>query len=154
VVAGLVAVAAMGGVPAAGVPDGWRVLAYLLCAGAVLFSVRAPLGVAAARGLAWASAAVAAGAVLVSLVPVTVVAAGPVTRLGAVWSGAPRGGARGAVGATDLPWDAMASAPVVLLLVAVALGAAFRWWDGLLRWAGTVLVPGPAWRGAAGAAGV
>ncbi|MFK0102923.1 SCO7613 C-terminal domain-containing membrane protein [Streptomyces sp. NPDC091040] len=153
VVAGLVAVAAVGGVPAAGVPDGWRVLAYLLCAGAVLFSVRAPLGVAA-RGLAWASAAVAAGAVLVSLVPVTVVAAGPVTRLGAVWSGAPRGGARGAVGATDLPWDAMASAPVVLLLVAVALGAAFRWWDGLLRWAGPVLVPAPAWRGAAGAAGV
>lgn len=153
-VAGLVAVAAVGGVPAAGVPDGWRVLAYLLCAGAVLFSVRAPLGVAAARGLAWASAAVVAGAVLVSLVPVTVVAAGPVTRLGAVWSGAPRGGARGAVGATDLPWDAMASAPVVLLLVAVALGAAFRRWDGLLRWAGPLLVPGPAWRGAAGAAGV
>ncbi|WP_260697012.1 SCO7613 C-terminal domain-containing membrane protein [Streptomyces sp. 130] len=153
-VAGLAAVAAVGGVPAAGVPDGWRVLVYLLCSGASVFAVRAPLGVAAARGVAWASAVVAAGAALVSLAPVTVVAAGPVTRLGAVWSGAPRGGARGAVGATDLPWDGMAAAPVVLLLVAVALGAAYRWWDGLLRWAGPVPAPGPAWRGAAGSAGV
>lgn len=154
VAAGLAAVAAVGGVPAAAVPGDWPVVAYLLGAGALLFSVRAPLGVAVVRGLAWASAVVAAGAVLVSLVPVTVVAAGPVTRLGAVWSGAPRGGARGAVGARDLPWDGMASAPVVLLLVAVVLGAVCRWWEGLLRWAGQMPAPGPAWRGAAGSAAV
>ncbi|MFF7338336.1 SCO7613 C-terminal domain-containing membrane protein [Streptomyces sp. NPDC008163] len=153
-VAGLAAVAAVGGVPAPAVPSGWPVLVYLLCAGALMTAVRAPLGVAAARGVGWASAVVAAGAVLVSLTPVTVVAAGPVTRLGAVWSGAPRGGARGAAGATDLPWDAMVSAPVVLLLVAVALGAAYRWWEGLVRWAGPVPAPGPAWRGAAGSAAV
>ncbi|MGC4950692.1 SCO7613 C-terminal domain-containing membrane protein [Streptomyces sp. DT224] len=152
--AGLAAVAAVGGVPGAAAPEGWRVLGYLLCAGALVIAVRAPLGVAPARGVAWASAFVAAGAVLVSLAPVTVVAVGPVTRLGAVWSGAPRGGARGAVGATDLPWGGMAAAPVVLLLVAVALGVAYRWWDGLLRWAGPVLVPGSAWRGAAGSAAV
>ncbi|MEU2023478.1 hypothetical protein ABZ565_15100 [Streptomyces sp. NPDC016469] len=154
VVAGLAAVAAVGGAPAAGAPEGWRGLVYLLCAGALGIAVRAPLGVAAARGAAWASAVVAAGAVLVSLAPVTVVAAGPVTRLGAVWSGVPRGGARGAVGAADLPWDGMAAAPAVLLLVAVALGAAYRWWDGLLGWAGPVPAPGPAWRGAAGSAAV
>ncbi|MFC8534276.1 SCO7613 C-terminal domain-containing membrane protein [Streptomyces sp. NPDC057249] len=154
VAAGLSAVAAVGGVPTAAVPDGWPVLVYLLCAGALVTALRAPVGVAAARGLGWASAAVAAGAVLVSLAPVTVVTAGPVTRLGAVWSGAPRGGARGAVGASDLPWDGMVTAPVVLVLVAVALGAAYRWWDGLLGWAGRMPAPGPAWRGAAGAAAV
>ncbi|WP_405757953.1 hypothetical protein OG234_05575 [Streptomyces sp. NBC_01420] len=154
VVAGLAAVAAVGGVPAAGLPDGWPVPAYLLCAGALLFAVRAPLGAGAVRGLRWASGLVAAGAVLVSLPPVTVVAAGPVTRLGAPWSGVPRDGARGAVGATDLPWAEMAYAPVVLLLAAVACGAAFRWWEGLPRWAGPVAVPGPTWRDAAGSAAV
>ncbi|WP_405896872.1 hypothetical protein OG242_04285 [Streptomyces sp. NBC_00727] len=154
VVAGSAAVAAVGGVPAAGLPDGWPVPAYLLSAGVLLFAVRAPLGAGAVRGLRWASGLVAAGAVLVSLPPVTVVAAGPVTRLGAPWSGVPRGGARGAVGATDLPWAEMAYAPVVLLLVAGACGAAFRWWEGLLRWAGPVAVSGPAWRGAAGSTAV
>ncbi|WP_239078107.1 hypothetical protein, partial [Streptomyces sp. SID9124] len=72
------------------------------------------------RGLGWASGAVTLGAVLTSLPPVMVVAAGPVSRLGGLWSGVPRDGARGAVGATDLPWAEMAYAPVVLLLVAVA----------------------------------
>ncbi|MEW2127258.1 hypothetical protein AB0891_26420 [Streptomyces sp. NPDC007259] len=151
-VAGLAAVAAVGGVAAAGVPDGWTVLVYLLCGGALLTGVRAPLGVAA-RGLVWASGVVTAGAVLVSLPMVTVVAAGPVSRLGGLWSGVPRDGARGAVGATDLPWAEMAYAPVVLLLVAAALGAAYRWWEGLVGWAGAA-APGPARRGAAGSAGV
>jgi len=157
VVAGLAVVAAVGGVPAAGAPDGRPVLVYLLCGGVLLLGLRAPLGAGAVRGLAWASGAVTAGAVLVSLPPVAVVAAGPVSRLdgpGGLWSGVPRDGARGAVGATDLPWAEMAYAPVVLLLVAVACGTAFRWWDGLLRWAGPVAVPGPAWRGAAGSAAV
>ncbi|MFB8090013.1 SCO7613 C-terminal domain-containing membrane protein [Streptomyces sp. NPDC055992] len=151
-VAGLAAVAAVGGVAAAGVPDGWTVLVYLLCGGALLTGVRAPLGVAA-RGLVWASGVVTAGAVLVSLPMVTVVAAGPVSRLGGLWSGVPRDGARGAVGTTDLPWAEMAYAPVVLLLVAAALGAAHRWWEGLVGWAGAA-APGPAWRGAAGSAAV
>ncbi|WP_191134173.1 SCO7613 C-terminal domain-containing membrane protein [Streptomyces sp. col6] len=151
-VAGLAAVAAVGGVAAAGVPDGWTVLVYLLCGGALLTGVRAPLGVAA-RGLVWASGVVTAGAVLVSLPMVTVVAAGPVSRLGGLWSGVPRDGARGAVGATDLPWAEMTYAPVVLLLVAAALGAAYRWWEGLVGWAGAA-APGPAWRGAAGSAAV
>ncbi|MET7344869.1 SCO7613 C-terminal domain-containing membrane protein [Streptomyces sp. NPDC087866] len=151
-VAGLAAVAAVGGVAAAGVPGGWTVLVYLLCGGALLTGVRAPLGVAA-RGLVWASGVVTAGAVLVSLPMVTVVAAGPVSRLGGLWSGVPRDGARGAVGATDLPWAEMAYAPVVLLLVAAVLGAAYRWWEGLVGWAGAA-APGPARRGAAGSAGV
>ncbi|PZT75291.1 MULTISPECIES: SCO7613 C-terminal domain-containing membrane protein [unclassified Streptomyces] len=153
-VAGLAAVAAVGGVPAAGPADGWPVLAYLLCGGVLLVGVRAPLGVSVGRGLGWASGAVVAGSVLVSLPPVTVVAVGPVSRLGGVWSGVPRDGARGAVGAVELPWSEMAYAPVVLLLVAVALGAAYRWWEGLLGWAGPAVAVGPAWRGAAGSAAV
>lgn len=152
-VAGLAAVAAVGGVAAAGVPDGWPVLVYLLCGGALLAGVRAPLGQAAARGLVRASGAVAAGAVLISLPAVMVVAAGPVTRLGGVWSGLPDS-ARGAVGAEELPWREMAAAPVVLLLVAVALGAAYRWWEGVVRWAGPAAGARPAWRDAAGAAAV
>lgn len=152
-VAGLAAVAAVGGVAAAGVPDGWPVLVYLLCGGALLAGVRAPLGRAAARGLVRASGVVTAGAVLVSLPPVTVVAAGPVTRLGGVWSGVPDS-AREAVGAGELPWREMVAAPVVLLLVAVALGAAYRWWEDLVRWAGPAVGARPAWRGAAGSAAV
>ncbi|MFF5335940.1 SCO7613 C-terminal domain-containing membrane protein [Streptomyces sp. NPDC013181] len=155
VVAGLASVAAVGGVLAAGLPDGWPVLGYLLCGGALL-GVRAPLGAPVVRGLGWASGAVVAGAVLASLPPVTVVAAGPVSRLGGVWAGVPRDGARGAVGAVDLPWAEMGYAPVVLLLVAVALGAAYRWWEGLLGRAGAAWrgAAGPAWRGAAGSVAV
>lgn len=153
-VAGLAAVAAVGGVVAAGVPDAWAVQVYLVCGGLVLLGVRAPLGRPAGRGLVWAAGSVAAAAVLFAAAPVAVVLVGPVAQLGRLWSGAPEDGIRAAVGAAELPWQDMAAAPVVLLSVAVALGAAFRSWEGVVRWAGPVLSPGPGWRTAVGASAV
>lgn len=150
-VAGLAAVAAVAGVVVAGVSGGWVAPVYLLCGGALLAGVRAPLGRPAGQGLVWASGVVTAGSVLFSLPPVAVSLTGPVSQLGRVWAGTPQGGARGALGATGLPWAEMASAPVVLLLVAAALAAAYRSWEGVLRWAGPVLSPGPTARGAVGA---
>ncbi|MCX4773873.1 MULTISPECIES: SCO7613 C-terminal domain-containing membrane protein [unclassified Streptomyces] len=150
-VAGLAAVAAVSGVLVAGVPAGWVVPVYLLCGGTLLAGVRAPLGRPAGQGLVWASGAVTAGSVLFSLPPVAVSLAGPVSQLGRVWTGAPQGGARGALGAAGLPWSEMAAAPVVLLVVAAVLAAAYRSWEGVLRWAGPVLSPGPSARGAVGA---
>lgn len=153
-VAGLAAVAALGGVAAAGVHSGWAVQVYLVCGGLVLLGVRAPLGRPAGQGLVWAAGSVSALSVLYSAAPVAVVLVGPVTQLGRLWSGAPEGGVRGALGATDLPWQDMASAPVVLLTVAVALGAAYRSWEGVMRWAGPALSPRPGWRTAVGASAV
>ncbi|WP_206432514.1 hypothetical protein [Streptomyces sp. ADI92-24] len=150
-VAGLAAVAAVSGVLVAGVPAGWVVPVYLLCGGTLLAGVRAPLGRPAGQGLVWASGAVTAGSVLFSLPPVAVSLAGPVSQLGRVWTGASQGGARGALGAAGLPWSEMAAAPVVLLVVAAVLAAAYRSWEGVLRWAGPVLSPGPSARGAVGA---
>ncbi|WNI25825.1 SCO7613 C-terminal domain-containing membrane protein [Streptomyces sp. ITFR-16] len=153
-VAGLAAVAAVGGVPAAGVPAGWVVPVYLLCGGALLLGVRAPLGGPVRQGLMWASGLVTVASVLFSLAPVAVVSMGAVTQLGQVWSGVPRDGARGAVGATGLPWAEMVAAPVVLLLVAVVLGAAYRSWEGVLRWAEPVTGAGSGGRGTVGASAV
>ncbi|NED81663.1 hypothetical protein G3I76_16400, partial [Streptomyces sp. SID11233] len=132
-------------------PGGWVVPVYLLCGGALLAGVRAPLGRPAGRGLVWASGAVTAASVLFSLPPVAVSLVGPVSQLGRVWAGAPQGGARGALGATGLPWTELGAAPVVLLVVAGALAAAYRWWEAVLRWAGPALSPGPSARGAVGA---
>ncbi|WP_328867700.1 SCO7613 C-terminal domain-containing membrane protein [Streptomyces sp. NBC_00304] len=150
-VAGLAAVAAVGAVVAAGVPGGWVVPVYLLCGGALLAGVRAPLGRPAGQGLVWASGAVTTGSVLFSLPPVAVSLVGPVSQLGRVWAGAPQGGARGAVGAAGLPWTELGAAPVILLVMAGVLAAAYRWWEAVLRWAGPVLSPGPSVRGAVGA---
>ncbi|MEV7400789.1 hypothetical protein AB0N93_10375 [Streptomyces sp. NPDC091267] len=150
-VAGLAVVAAASAVVVAGVPDGWVVPVYLLCGGALLAGVRAPLGRPAGRGVVWASGVVTAGSVLFSLPPVAVSLVGPVSQLGRVWAGTPRDGARGALGATGLPWSQMGSAPAVLLVVAGALTVAYRSWEGVLRRAGSVLTPGPAARGAVGA---
>ncbi|MFJ6461783.1 SCO7613 C-terminal domain-containing membrane protein [Streptomyces sp. NPDC091387] len=150
VAGGLAVVAGVAGVVVAGVPGGWVVPVYLLCGAALLAGVRAPLGRPAGQGLVWASGVVAAGSVLFSLPPVVVSLTGPVVQLGRVWSGAPHGGARGATGAAGLPWTEMASAPVVLLVVAAVLGLAYRSWEGVLRWAGPALSPGPSARGAVG----
>lgn len=135
----------------AGDSGGWVVPVYLLCGGALPAAVRAPLGRPAGQGLVWASGAVTAGSVLFSLPPVAVSLAGPVGQLDRVWAGAPRDGVRGALGATGLPWSEMAAAPVVLLVVAAVLAAAYRWWEGVLRWAEPVLSPVPAARGVVGA---
>lgn len=131
VVAGLAAVAAVGGVPAAAVPDGWQVLLYLLCGLALAAVVRVRLPRNAAHGVLAASGAVVAGALVGALPPVAVVLLGPVTLLSDVWAGSPEG-FRSALGSTP-PWSESAAAPVVLALVAGLLGAAYRWWPSVVR---------------------
>ncbi|MFH9760622.1 SCO7613 C-terminal domain-containing membrane protein [Streptomyces anulatus] len=130
-VAGLAAVAAVGGVPAAALPDGWRVLAYLLCGLALAGVVRAGLPRDAARGVLAASGAVVAGALVWALPSLASVLLGPVTLLSDVWAGSPEG-FRSALGST-LPWSELAAAPVVLALVAGLLGSAYRWWPSVVR---------------------
>ncbi|MFF2962743.1 SCO7613 C-terminal domain-containing membrane protein [Streptomyces sp. NPDC057963] len=154
VVAGLGGVAAVGGVLAAGVTGSWSVPLYLLCGVVLLAAVRAPLPRRVGQGLVWASSAVVAGAVLAAVPPVGLSLTGAVSQLVRVWSGEPDGGVRGALGVEGPTWSAMASAPVVLLAVAALSGAAYRSWARLGRVAGPVLVPGAAWRGAAGAVAV
>ncbi|MEU1368193.1 hypothetical protein ABZ454_18900 [Streptomyces sp. NPDC005803] len=153
-VAGLAAVAAVGGVLAAGVSGGWAVPVYLVCGGLLLGAVRAPLGRPAGQGLVWAAGSVTAASVLFSAAPVAVVLVGPAGQLGRLWSGAADEGVRRSLGAAGLPWREMAAAPVVLLSVAVALGAAYRCWETVVRWAGPVLTPGPGGRAAVGASAV
>lgn len=131
VVAGLAAVAAVGGVPAAALSDGWRVLAYLLCGLALAGVVRAGLPRDAARGVLAASGVVVAGALVWALPSLAAVLLGPVTLLSDVWAGSPEG-FRSALGST-LPWSESAAAPVVLALVAGLLGSAYRWWPSVVR---------------------
>ncbi|WNF26043.1 hypothetical protein RI138_04035 [Streptomyces sp. C11-1] len=147
-VAGLSAVAAVGGVPAAVMPEGWRVLPYLLCGIALTAVVRARLPRNAARGVLVASGAVVAGALVWALPPVTTVLLGPVTQLTDVWAGAPDG-FRAALG-SPLRWPELAAAPVVLALAAGLLGAAYRWWPSVAETVGPVVAPTAGAKGAAG----
>ncbi|WP_097916018.1 SCO7613 C-terminal domain-containing membrane protein [Streptomyces sp. b84] len=149
VVAGLAAAAAVGGVPAAALSDGWRVLAYLLCGLAVAGAVRAGLPRDAARGVLAASGAVVAGALVWALPSLAAVLLGPVTLLSDVWAGSP-GGFRSALGST-LPWSELAAAPVVLALVAGLLGSAYRWWPSVVRIAAPLAAPRTADTGTPGA---
>ncbi|GGS72068.1 SCO7613 C-terminal domain-containing membrane protein [Streptomyces badius] len=131
VVAGLAAVAAVGGVPAAAVPEDWGVLAYLAAGLALTAVVRTPLPRNAALGVLVASAAVVAGAVAGTVPGVAAVLLAPVSLLSDVWAGSPEG-FRSALGST-LPWTGLAAAPVVLAVSAVLLGSAYRWWPSLTR---------------------
>lgn len=123
-VAGLAAITATGGLPRPSVPIGWAVVGYLLCGAALLTSVRAPLPLLAVRGLCTAAGVVVAGAVLWALPATAVTLLGPSSRADHVWSGAP-GGAREALG-TDPGWSVMATAPLVLLIAAGLLVAAYE----------------------------
>ncbi|MFJ3970073.1 SCO7613 C-terminal domain-containing membrane protein [Streptomyces parvus] len=131
VVAGLAVVAAVGGVPAAAVPEDWGVLAYLSAGLALTAVVRTRLPRNAAIGVLVASAAVVAGALAGALPGLAAVLLGPVTLLSDVWAGSP-GGFRSALDPT-LPWTGLAAAPVVLAVSAGLLGAAYRWWPSLAR---------------------
>ncbi len=147
VVAGWCAVAAVGGVLRTGVPLEWSVLVYLLCGlASAAVAMRAPLPRRVGQGVLGAASTVAAGAVLVSLPPVCLSLTDAVSHAAGVWSGSPDGTVPG--------WARTASAPVVLLLVAALSGAVRRWWAWAVRAAGATEAPGPAWRGAAGAAAV
>ncbi|MGW9116729.1 SCO7613 C-terminal domain-containing membrane protein [Streptomyces sp. NPDC055663] len=152
VLAGLSGVAAVGGVLRAGVDWDWSVPVYLLCGVVLLAAVRAPLPRPVGQGLVWASSAVTAAAVLAAVPPVGISLLGAASQLARVWTGVPDGGVRGALGTEDLAWSQPAAAPVVLLVVAGLLGLAHRSWARLVRVAGPVVSPGPAWRNAAGAA--
>ncbi|MCC8482734.1 hypothetical protein LMJ41_33315 [Streptomyces globisporus] len=131
VVAGLATVAAVGGVPAAAVPEDWGVLAYLAAGLALTAVVRTRLPRNAAIGVLVASAVVVAGALAGALPGLAAVLLGPVTLLSDVWAGSP-GGFRSALDPT-LPWTGLAAAPVVLAVSAGLLGAAYGWWPSLAR---------------------
>ncbi|MFJ1592301.1 SCO7613 C-terminal domain-containing membrane protein [Kitasatospora albolonga] len=148
-VAGLAAVAAVGGVLRTAVPDTWHVPAYLLCGLALLYVVRVRLPRGAGLGVLLAAGAVVAGALVWALPPVAAVLLGPVRLVAEVWAGAPEG-FRGALG-ESMAWSRAAGAPVVLAVVAGVLGAAYRWWPSLVRAAAPLLSPGAKVRGAAGA---
>ncbi|MFJ7198278.1 MULTISPECIES: SCO7613 C-terminal domain-containing membrane protein [unclassified Streptomyces] len=153
VLAGLCAVAAVGGVLRAGMEWGWSVPVYLLCGAMLPAALRAPLPRPVGQGVVWASSAVTAGAVLSAAPPVGMALMGTVSQLARVWSGAPDG-VRDALGTEGLGWSHLAAAPVVLLTAAALLGLAHRSWDRLVRAAGPVLPAGAAGRSAAGAAAV
>ncbi|MEU6631176.1 hypothetical protein ABZ905_23265 [Streptomyces parvus] len=131
VVAGLAVVAAVGGVPAAAVPEDWAVLAYLSAGLALTAVVRTGLPRNAVLGVLVASAAVVAGALAGALPGLAAVLLGPVTLLSDVWAGSPEG-FRAALGST-LPWTGLAATPVVLAVSAGLLGSAYRWWPSLAR---------------------
>lgn len=119
-VAGLTVIAAVGGVVRAGVPGGWAVLGYLLCAVALLAVVRLHLPHGVTRGLTGAAAAVHVAAVISALPLVALTLMGPVTQLDDIWSGTP-------ADASDLLGSGLTSAPVVLLVVSMVLAAVSRW---------------------------
>ncbi|MFJ4826639.1 SCO7613 C-terminal domain-containing membrane protein [Streptomyces bacillaris] len=148
-VAGLAAVAAVGGVVRAAVPGTWHVPVYLLCGLALLSVVRARLPRTAGRGVLLASGAVVAGALVWALPGVAAVLLGPVQLVAEVWAGAPDG-FRGALGEA-MAWSELAAAPLVLAVVAGGLGAAYRWWPTLVRLAAPLAAPGVKARDAAGA---
>ncbi|WP_328890014.1 SCO7613 C-terminal domain-containing membrane protein [Streptomyces sp. NBC_00316] len=150
-IAGFAVVAGVGGVLRAGASADWTVPAYLLCGLLLLASVRAPLPRPAGQGVLWASLVVVAGSMLAAAPAVGVTLAGPVSRLSAVWAGAPEGGVRGALGMAGMEWSQLSTVPVVLLVPAGLAGAAYRRWAWCTRMAGPVVAPGEAWRSVVGA---
>ncbi|MGW5614285.1 SCO7613 C-terminal domain-containing membrane protein [Streptomyces sp. NPDC003877] len=150
IASGLLAVAALGGVPRTVVPPEWVVPVHLALAVALLAALGAArLPDPVRRGLLWASAAVQALALLWTLPVLALVVLGPAGLLGRVWSGAPSD-ARAAV-AVEAPWPPHAvTAPLVLTAVAAVLALVVReqrWRPrarlgalGLL-WAAALLLP-------------
>ncbi|MBZ3902436.1 SCO7613 C-terminal domain-containing membrane protein [Streptomyces griseiscabiei] len=122
---GLLAVAGLGGIARAVLPEGWTVPGYLLCGLALLTAVRAHAPEPVRRGLLHASAVVQ-GLALVTALPVVAVALlGPAGLLERVWSGAPAD-ARAAV-TLDAPWPPdTAPVPLVLAVVAGVLALSAR----------------------------
>ncbi|MFJ5777923.1 SCO7613 C-terminal domain-containing membrane protein [Streptomyces sp. NPDC093094] len=150
VTAGLLVVAALGGVPRAVLAELWTVPVHLVPGVALLAVLRVSRVPEPVRqGAAWASGAVQALAVVWALPVVAVALLGPLGRVAAVWSGAPSD-ARTAVTA-DVPWPADAAlVPLVLVTVAgvVALMARDAGWRpqaldtalGLV-WAAVLVLP-------------
>ncbi|WP_030670642.1 SCO7613 C-terminal domain-containing membrane protein [Streptomyces cellulosae] len=121
VASGLLAVGALGGAARPALPEVWTVPVHLACGIALLAAVRATFLPDAVRGgLAWASGAVQALAVLWTLPVLAVALLGPAGWVTRVWTRAPSD-SRAAVTA-DVPWPPhAATAPLVLAAVAAVL---------------------------------
>ncbi|MDH6448597.1 hypothetical protein M2156_007040 [Streptomyces sp. SAI-149] len=126
VTSGLLAVAALGGVARPVLPESWTVPAHLAFGIALLAALRLDrLPAAVRQGLAWASGAVQAIALLWALPVVGVVVLGPLAWASRAWAGAPSD-ARTAV-TVDVTWPPHAeTAPLVLVAVAAVLALAVR----------------------------
>ncbi|MEU8578545.1 hypothetical protein AB0C63_35025 [Streptomyces asoensis] len=143
----LCVVAALGGVLRVSVPGVWVVPGCVACGIALAAVRRGPQAVR--RGVALASAAVQAVAVLWSAAAVLVALLGPAAWLRHVWSGMPAD-ARAAVTA-DIPWPPYAvTVPLILIAVAATVWAAVRdekWRPRALTaaltltWAAALVVP-------------
>ncbi|MGW9378216.1 SCO7613 C-terminal domain-containing membrane protein [Streptomyces albidoflavus] len=122
VVAGLAAVAGVGGVLRTEVPWSWAVVVHLLCGAALAPVARIAVVPRPVRGgVLGAAAGVAGLAVLAVLPSAAATLLGPAAVLTGPWAGAPGGVREVAAGAGAWPDDL--SVPVVLLVVAVLLGA-------------------------------
>ncbi|WP_185301877.1 SCO7613 C-terminal domain-containing membrane protein [Streptomyces finlayi] len=145
--AGLAAMAAVGGVLRTAVPEHWAVVAYLVCAVVLMAVLRTQVSRPAGQGVLAGAAVVVAGSVLVALPPAAAVLLGPLSLLTDVWSGAPDR-IREAMG-MSVPWSGMAASPVVLAVVAGVLFAAHR--SRPVGVPGAPVAAGAGWRGGAAA---
>ncbi|MFD9056628.1 MULTISPECIES: SCO7613 C-terminal domain-containing membrane protein [Streptomyces] len=124
VVAGLAAVAGVGGVLRTEVPWSWAVVVHLLCGAALAPVARIAVVPRPVRGgVLGAAAGVTGLAVLAVLPSAAATLLGPAAVLTGLWAGAPGGVREVAAGAGAWPDDM--SVPVVLLVVAVLLGAVY-----------------------------
>ncbi|MFF8698734.1 SCO7613 C-terminal domain-containing membrane protein [Streptomyces albidoflavus] len=124
VVAGLAAVAGVGGVLRTEVPWSWAVVVYLVCGAALAPVARIAVVPRPVRGgVLGAAAGVTGVAVLAVLPSAAATLLGPAAVLTGLWAGAPDGTRELAAGAGASP-DAL-SVPVVLLVAAVLLGAVY-----------------------------
>ncbi|ULR49364.1 SCO7613 C-terminal domain-containing membrane protein [Streptomyces deccanensis] len=122
---GLVAVAGLGGLARAVLPEVWTVPAHLLCGIALLTAVRAQAPEPVRRGLVHASAVVQGFALATTVPAVAIALLGPVGLLERIWSGPPSD-ARAAV-TFDAPWPPnTATVPLVLAAVAGVLALTGR----------------------------
>ncbi|MCO6693250.1 MULTISPECIES: SCO7613 C-terminal domain-containing membrane protein [Streptomyces] len=122
VVAGLAAVAGVGGVLRTEVPWSWAVVVYLVCGAALAPVARIAVVPRPVRGgVLGAAAGVTGVAVLAVLPSAAATLLGPAAVLTGLWAGAPDGTRELAAGA----WPDALSVPVVLLVVAVLLGAVY-----------------------------
>ncbi|WP_252934501.1 SCO7613 C-terminal domain-containing membrane protein [Streptomyces sp. Vc714c-19] len=124
VVAGLAAVAGVGGVLRTEVPWSWAVVVYLVCGAALAPVARIAVVPRAVRGGVLGAAAGVTGVAVLAVLPSAAAGLlGPAAVLTGVWGGAP-GGAREVVAGAGA-WPDALSVPVVLLVAAVLLGAVY-----------------------------
>ncbi|MFJ3711867.1 SCO7613 C-terminal domain-containing membrane protein [Streptomyces sp. NPDC090053] len=147
-VAGLAAVAAVGGVARTLCPDTWEPVVHLLCAVALLAAVRTRLPRPVVRGLTGASAGVQTAVTVWALPPVLLAVVTPLSWAGRSWTGAPRSAELSGA------WPWLTATPVALLTVAAVLALARRrsgpertWRTGaacsalVLGWAALLVLP-------------